>query len=438
MKKTPRISCCLFLVNAFVVLVCLCSIGCRKKASKLSEAPLYTQSVEYLSLPSPSPSPTPIPTPEPESILNFIPDPLHPLPNIEKPVSHGKPFSIGGTIQSNYPLTSVSIMIICDYNEDPLYPYEKTVTFSAEDQIYSYHLDDSANNEGTSLNSMVQFSELMIGHHTIIISASNTNNPYLNAVASSSFLVLGTKWEKFSKKDFSNNSYSTALAFFKSGERFLYRYQKGWWRYTVADPSWEKTYITDFIMDEGEPWRIHIDAVPYYTRAKNYLYSVHVRVHGTNGDTGILPLYRLIEGYFGSYLSRFTSGLKYISHHALGTASDINAHMEPNQNNKKNIAVIRDDVKGFLDYDGIEYQDGIPYYSFTYSGSYPNSECGVPQTCINYLLYELAFFRSGFEWGHYYNSTSDGMHFTLTDNIRNAHDNKSSRGLRKVFEYSEP
>ena len=29
-------------------------------------------------------------------------------------------------------------------------------------------------------------------------------------------------------------------------------------------------------------------------------------------------------------------------------------------------------------------------------------------------------------------------HFTLTDNIRNAHNNKGSRGLRKVFEYSEP
>ena len=111
--------------------------------------------------------------------------------------------------------------------------------------------------------------------------------------------------------------------------------------------------------------------------------------------------------------------------------------MEPNQNNKENIALIHDDVKRYLAYDGIEYQDEIPYYSFTYSGSYPNSECGIPQTCINYLLYELAFFRAGFEWGHYYNTTSDGMHFTLTDNIKNTHDSSSTRGLRKVFEYSE-
>ena len=46
------------------------------------------------------------------------------------------------------------------------------------------------------------------------------------------------------------------------------------------------------------------------------------------------------------------------------------------------------------------------------------------------------FYRAGFQWGHYYNSTSDGMHFTLTDNIRNSHDG-GNRGLRKVYEYSE-
>ena len=59
----------------------------------------------------------------------------------------------------------------------------------------------------------------------------------------------------------------------------------------------------------------------------------------------------------------------------------------------------------------------------------------VPETVINYLLYELAFYRAGFQWGHYYISTSDGMHFTLTDNIRISHDGND--GLRKVFEYSE-
>jgi hypothetical protein len=50
-------------------------------------------------------------------------------------------------------------------------------------------------------------------------------------------------------------------------------------------------------------------------------------------------------------------------------------------------------------------------------------------------LYELAFYRAGFQWGHYYVSTSDAMHFTLTDNIRISHD--GNEGLRKVYEYSE-
>ena len=76
------------------------------------------------------------------------------------------------------------------------------------------------------------------------------------------------------------------------------------------------------------------------------------------------------------------------------------------------------------------------YYDYTYTGDsllwvYRN----IPETVINYLLYELAFYRAGFQWGHYYVSTSDGMHFTLTDNIRISHDGNS--GLRKVYEYIE-
>ena len=424
------------LACVLAILIILSCLGCRKKKSNPSESEFVSPEIEYL-LSSPTPSPAPIPTPEPESQIEYLPDPSHPLPNSDHIVSLGKAYQLGGTIQSNYPLTSVRVMIICDYNEDPRYPYERSVSFLPSEHVYSYNLADPSGISNVSLDSMVHFSDLMVGHHTILISASNTKDPYEKSIISSSFLILGSEWKQFTKSDFSNNSYASALAFFKKPERFLYRYQQGWWRYTIADPAWERKYITDFIMDEGDPWRVHIDAVPYYTLARQYLYSVHLRVHGTNGDTGVLPLHRLIEGYFGTYLSRFTSSLKSISHHALGTASDINAHMEPNQNNKENIALIHDDVKRYLAYDGIEYQDEIPYYSFTYSGSYPNSECGIPQTCINYLLYELAFFRAGFEWGHYYNTTSDGMHFTLTDNIKNTHDSSSTRGLRKVFEYSE-
>ena len=95
--------------------------------------------------------------------------------------------------------------------------------------------------------------------------------------------------------------------------------------------------------------------------------------------------------------------------------------------------VIDDEVRGYLAYNGIQTDGAVSYYDFTYSGSYGITHHDVPETVINYILYELAFYRAGFQWGHYYNSTSDGMHFVLTDNIKIAHD--SAEGLRKVFSY---
>jgi len=163
---------------------------------------------------------------------------------------------------------------------------------------------------------------------------------------------------------------------------------------------------------------------------------VHVRVSGTNGDSGVLLLSDLIDTYNGSYCSRFTTSEKSISHHAFGTATDLNGGMGVNDNLKENNAVINTEVGEKLTYNGTKTEEGVSYYDFTYSGDsllwvFQN----VPETVINYLLYELAFYRAGFEWGHYYISTSDGMHFTLTDNIRISHD--GNKGLRKVFEYTE-
>ncbi|MPM95017.1 hypothetical protein SDC9_142166 [bioreactor metagenome] len=110
--------------------------------------------------------------------------------------------------------------------------------------------------------------------------------------------------------------------------------------------------------------------------------------------------------------------------------------MGANDNLKENIALINDEVKNKLVYNGIKSENNVLYYDYTYSGDsllwvYQT----IPETVINYILYELAFYRAGFQWGHYYVSTSDGMHFTLTDNIRISHDGND--GLRKVYEYIE-
>ena len=180
---------------------------------------------------------------------------------------------------------------------------------------------------------------------------------------------------------------------------------------------------------------MHVDAVPYMQKAFEYLETSYVRVHGTNGDTGVIPAIALITEYNGCYVSRFTSSLKSISHHTFGTAVDVNASMQPNKNIAENTKVIDDDVKKHLTYNGILEENGVPYYDYTYDGTYALDPNGVPQTCVNYILYELGFYRAGFLWAHYYRSTSDAMHFCLTEFVTYSHDDRKM-GLRKVYEYA--
>ena len=387
--------------------------------------------------PLPTPIPTPSPTPYLPSVLTFDESSDNPLPSPSSRLSYGRGFKLRGQVQSNYSLTSVSLEINCAYSEDPRYPYVQSVSFDPANAVYTYPLEDALTREGVSLDSLAQFAALDVGIHTLKLYATSTGQPAPEKLFETTFYVLSDQWNTIKKSDFSNNSYETALNFFKEKDAFLYRYQWVDARYVVADPDWESTYIISYDCLPGrEPWRIHKAALPYYKAASYYLNNVHVRVSGTNGDSGVLLLRDLIDTYNGSYCSRFTSSEKSISHHAFGTATDLNGGMGANDNLKENIALINDEVRNFLTYNGIKSENNVLYYDYTYSGS---SLLWVfqtiPETVINYILYELAFYRAGFQWGHYYVSTSDGMHFTLTDNIRISHDGND--GLRKVFEYIE-
>jgi hypothetical protein len=384
-----------------------------------------------------TPVPTPSPTPVVPSVLTFDESEDAPMPTIDSRLTLGQSYKLRGTVQSNYPILSVTISIDCDYNEDVFYPYTQTVTFAAAKNVYSYQLDDPLTNEGASLDSLTQISALHTGIHTLTILATSVGQPEPAQVYQTRFYVLSDQWNQIQRSDFSNNSYETAIRFFGDRDAFLYRYQWVNGRYIVADPDWENEYIISYnCLPNREPWRIHKLALPYYEKVSYYLTTVHVRVSGTNGDSGVILLSELIDTYNGSYCSRFTSSKQSISHHAFGTATDLNGGMGVNDNTKENKAVIDDEVKNKLTYNDIKIENGVLYYDFTYSGDsllwvYKN----VPETVINYLLYELAFYRAGFQWGHFYVSTSDGMHFTLTDNIRISHDGND--GLRKVYEYAE-
>jgi len=391
--------------------------------------------------PSPTPTkpltPSPSPTPLIPSVLTFDESSDNPMPVQDSRLALGRGYKLRGTVQSNYPLTSVSLEINCAFSEDPRYPYVQSVTFDPNNAVYSYPLDDALTKEGVSLDLLTQFSALGVGIHTMTLYATSLGQPTPEKLFQTQFYVLSSDWNTINKSDFSNNSYETAQRFFKEKDAFLYRYQWVDARYIVADPDWENTYIISYDCLPGrESWRIHKFALPYYQAASFYLNNVHVRVSGTNGDSGILLLRDLIDTYNGTYCSRFTSSEKSISHHAFGTATDLNGGMGVNDNLKENIVLINTEVRDKLVYNGINSENGVSYYDYTYSGDsllwvYQN----IPETVINYILYELAFYRAGFQWGHYYVSTSDGMHFTLTDHIRISHDGND--GLRKVFEYSE-
>ena len=368
----------------------------------------------------------------PAPIITFRADPDNPMPEEGYVHPLGETFPIGGTIYSNRRLTAVTVSISCAHNTQKPYPYRQTVRLLPDAGAAGYALDDANTEEGKSLAELVDFSELLVGVHTLKIVASCEGMKSAE-IFRTRFYVAGDEWETITKENFPD-SYPEALAFFKDTKRFLYRYQWVNGRYILADPEWEKEFITAIeAYPNGEPWNVHIDAVPYFEKAFAYLAASRVRVHGTNGDSGVIKAVDLITEYNGCYVSRFTSSLKAISHHTFGTAVDLNASMEPNKNTPENKAVIDDDVRDHLTYNGIRTEGGVSYYDFTYDGAYPTDPNGIPQTCVNYLLYEFGFYRAGFLWAHYYKATSDGMHFCLSEFVTLKHDGEN--GLRKVFEY---
>ena len=373
-------------------------------------------------------------SPPPDLSLVFRADDAYPLPEDGAVLKLGGAYTLGGTIYSNYPLDSVTVSITCSHNSKSPYPYRKTVHFKSVGTGV-YQLTDTTTDEKRSLSSLLDFSELTVGIHTLKLSAAVKGTRSVE-VYRCTFYVLGDEWEMITRDKFPD-SYPEALRFFGSEERFLYRYQWVSGRYIVADPEWEKTYITEIVGYPNKmPWQLHVDAVPSFLKAFDYLETSYIRVHGSNGDTGVIKASALITEYNGCYVSRFTSSLKAVSHHAFGTAVDVNASMEPNKNNNANTTLIDDDVKGHLVYNGILEENGVKYYDFTYNGSYRCDPNGVPETCVNYLLYEFGFYRAGFDWAHYYKSTSDAMHFCLSEFVTYKHDDPV-HGLRKVTVYVE-
>lgn len=341
-------------------------------------------------------------------------------------------FNLHGAIYSVEPLTSVTVSVRHRAITGGHYPYEATLRFDASENRTAYALDEKIVIDGkkVSLDSLMQFNKMKAGKHEITITATTQSQTEPVTLYEANFEVLNKK-PVLTSNAFRDN-YSTALRFFGGDtSKFLmpYTWRTAGKRDIYTDEAWRTANIT-----RGARWRSHADAVNNFDAADGYLQSTYLRVNVNGTEGKVILLDKLVEKS-ATYVPRFQSELRLISHHTFGTAIDVNDNYGPNLNNTDNWALIGEEAADHLVYNGIlTDDDGKQFYDFSYTGTYKAKAAGVPKSVINYLLYELAFFRAGFNWGYYYDHTCDAMHFSLTDGEYYRHMD-SETGLRKVYEY---
>ncbi len=344
-------------------------------------------------------------------------------------------FNLHGSIYTDSPLTSATASFL------PLGEGKgesETVTFDPAANVRGYSLcsyDETL--EGKALDTYFDISALRAGRYRFTLTATTAAQTAPVTLLSVTCKIVDTKRIALTQNKFDDN-YFAALRFFGGDtDKFILHYSLKDDRGIATENAWREKYIV-----ESDLGRVHADAVASFNKANEYLENTYVCVtiqNPRNGKitAGRVTLLKLLIDKATSYVPRFQSNLEYVSHHTLGTAIDVNDNMYPNLNILSNHDLVGDDVKNHLVYNGIlTAANGVRYYDFTYNGSYPARYERVPKTIINYLLYELAFFRAGFQWGYYYETACDGMHFMLSENDINRHMH-SDIGLRKVYEYAE-
>ena len=385
-----------------------------------------------------TPAPTTPPSDPSDGSITFSESASLPLPGYYgEDVPQGQPFTFGGIVSSSSPITAVTAVVT---NSSGSIVINQSVTFAESAGVTSVELCDrtfpsSGNN---SLTAKTKIGELPVGNYVFFLYASNSTTTGV-LLKSRGFKVVGGEWRQLISNNL-RNSYAYALNFFGSRDEFMFEYKfnestgrditiKG------GNYNWSAAHLTGVTSPSGGTWYVHKKAAAKFNEAIGYLKTTYVRVHGTNGDSGVIKLADLIKSFDGTWNPRFVSDRSFISHHAFGAAIDLNAAMDANVNSLSNRNLIKTEVRDKLTYNGIKEVNGVRYHDFTYSGSHSSAYKGVPTTVINYLLYELAFFRAGFNWGYYYDHTCDAMHFGLSEFSANVH-NTSSRSLRKVWSYT--
>lgn len=401
--------------------------------SPTPEAPSATPSPSVSHAPAPTPTasfelPEPA-APDTDCGMTFTEAPYG-MPSEVLPVCDGVNFNLRGTVSSEYPLTRITLTVIDSDGKK----YTGSVTFSAGDGVLSYALNDNAlPAEKKSLDSLNLTKSLACGICLMEITASSTQHSEPALLFSRRFEKLENGVYILSPNNFRDGFYQTALDFFGSEEEFLFSYTLATGRHINQETAWKRQHITTVMGPDGKKRSVNVKAAEQFSQAYQYMQTTFIRVRGSSFDTGVIPLSSLAAEFNGTYVSRFVTGNRFISHHAFGTAEDVNASQPSNRNSAANTQIITDEV-ALLDYEGMVTQEGGFYFSFVYNGSCTEMCGGVPQTVVNYLIYELSYFRAGFGWGYYYTHTCDAMHFTLSE-VPAAMHNAENGGLRKVYSY---
>ena len=364
-----------------------------------------------------------------------------PMPVNDEKLQKDLDYNLHGSVYSDSPLTNVTASFASSGGKG----VTGTVTFDPAANVTAYSLvSKDEPKEGAALDSLVDVSGLGAGKYTFTLTATSVKQsaPVTLHTATVQVADVETKDGYLLTQNKFDDNYSEALRFFAGDtSQFLFHY---WFRGSgdegrdiSTETQWRESHMV-----ETKLGRAHVKAQPYFDKAYDYLTNTYIAVDVLRSTGEVRPgkviqLFKLIEGDTTPYVPRFQSNLEYVSHHTLGTAVDINYGMYPNMNIITNHELIRDDVQNNLEYTGVKVDDdGQKYYSFYYTGSYRKAYQRVPKTIINYLLYELAFYRAGFQWGHYYETACDSMHFMLSENDPNKFMD-SEIGMRKVFTYIE-
>lgn len=357
-----------------------------------------------------------------------------PLPLDGMTLYRGAQYNLHGVIHSDSPITNVTVKITHKADTSSIYPMVGKVDIPSSENVVRYSLDDTEAAGFKPVNELVNFDQLKLGRHHIEITATNASQKDVSLFGADFTIENAANRYPLLQCNFSDNYYSALRFFNYDTSKFMFHYSmtQSADRSIFTGTEWRETYLVDTDTIFG---RVHKDAIPYFEQALEYLESSYVRVESEERDSKVRKLVTLIGEECGTYVPRFQNNNRYLSHHSLGTCCDINYDYFPNQDVITNHDLIGDDVRNNLVYNGIQTDEsGQQYYSFTYTGSYSGRVNKIPKTVINYLLYELAFYRAGFSWGYYYITSCDAMHFTLTDSDYSRHTSKTM-GLRKVYEY---